>query len=243
MQAMKNLALFLLILATVSGCKDSRQKPARATAESQASRQDSTAETKEKLEVVEQSRGVEAKVNICGRTEQVKNKILAKLKKTDCLKVTAEDLKGIVVLNLYNQNIADLKAGDFDGLITLKTLYLSHNQLTVFPDGIFNPLIKLKTLALSHNHLTAVPDGGFEPLVSLNSLELDNNRIVIVSEGSFVGLKNLEKLELGNNQLATVAEGAFEPLVSLKKLRLVGNPLTEEAKQRITKEVVPTVTF
>ena len=228
---MKKLALFLFILATVTGCKDSPEKTAQVT------RQDST------LEVVEQSRGVEAKVNICGRTEQVKNKLLAKLKKTDCKQVTANDLKSIVVLNLYDQNLAYLKMGDFDGLVTLKTLYLSHNQLTALPDEIFNPLVKLRTLVLSHNHLTSVKDGTFYPLGSLKTLNLDNNRIVIVSKGSFIGLEKLENLSMGDNELATVAEGAFEPLISLKKLSLVNNPLTEETKQRITKEVIPTVTF
>ena len=73
MQAMKKLALFLLILATVAGCKDSPEKTAQSTAESTVQRPDNTAEPKEKPEVVEQDSGIEAKVNICGRTEQVKN--------------------------------------------------------------------------------------------------------------------------------------------------------------------------
>ena len=232
---MKNpLILFLLVFVGLAGCKDD---PAKAVSTTQQHSTKATAPVEATVEAPADP------VNVCDRTEQVKNKILAKLEKTDCSAVTAEDLKSFVVLSLYNLNIASLKAGDFAGLVTLKTLYISHNQLTVLPEGLFEKLSKLKSLDLSTNHLSSVPEGIFGPLVSLQRLRLDNNQLIVLPEGVFTGLKYVEKIDLGDNQLSSLPEGIFDPLISLKKLRLVDNALSEQEKQRITKEVVTTVTL
>ena len=232
---MKNpLILFLLVFVGLAGCKDD---PAKAVSTTQQHSTKATAPVEAPVEAPADP------VNVCDRTEQVKNKILAKLEKTDCSAVTAEDLKSFVVLSLYNSNIVSLKAGDFAGLVTLKTLYITHNQLTVLPEGLFEGLSKLKTLYLSSNHLSSVPEGIFGPLVSLQRLSLDNNQLTILPEGVFAGLKYVEKVDLGHNRLPFLPEGIFGPLVSLKKLSLVDNALSEQEKQRITREVVTTVTL
>ena len=180
-------------------------------------------------------------INICNRTEQVRTQILAKVQKTDCSALTPEDLK-IVVLNLSKQNIVSLKPGDFEGL-SISTLYLSNNNLNTLPEGVFVGLKNLNRLNLNNNQITTLPEGVFEPLTRLANLYLENNQITTLPEGVFVGLKNLERLNLSNNQITTLPEGIFDYLISIENLNLENNNLNELEKQKITDQVIPTVSF
>ncbi len=90
--------------------------------------------------------------SICERTEEVKQAILNKLKKTDCKTVTEQDLQAIFYLNLKSAGITKLKAGDFDNLISLKWLFLSSNALTSLPARIFSDLTSLKYVSLFNNN-------------------------------------------------------------------------------------------
>ena len=141
---------------------------------------------------------------ICGRTEQVRVAILAKIDDISvCDDVTNTHLANITgTLSLGSASITTLAAGDFDGLRELHWLNLSGNQLTVLPSGIFGDLTKLTILSLNRNALSTLPDGIFDNLTALTSLQLNSN------------------------QLATLPDGVFEPLTSLAAvgLRLQGNP-------------------
>ena len=53
------------------------------------------------------------------------------------------------------------KAGDFDGLASLRWLDLHGNRLTSLPAGIFRGLASLEWLALGTNGLTSLPAGRF----------------------------------------------------------------------------------
>ncbi len=92
---------------------------------------------------------------ICERTEQVKQAILDKLKKTDCNTVTEQELQAIVSLDLERKGITKLKAGDFDNLISLQLLFLSTNGLLSLPPSIFIDLISLKYVSLFANKFPA----------------------------------------------------------------------------------------
>ena len=71
--------------------------------------------------------------------------------------------------------MATLKAGDFEGLVRVKTLDLSGNSLTELPAGVFDPLYLLHTLRLNDNQLAALPDGVFDQLWLLEELTLSGN--------------------------------------------------------------------
>ena len=80
---------------------------------------------------------------ICGRTEQVRDKILLTVLKansgnilwelpadSDCASVSESDLFSITSLRLWYEDITELQPGDFQGLSNLAYLGLSNNDLT-----------------------------------------------------------------------------------------------------------------
>ena len=87
-------------------------------------------------------------MNICDRTPVVMDAILSRIPATnDCSEVTSTQLAAITrTLSLNWKNISSLKAGDFDGLVSLTGLSLWRNDLTTLPDSIFNELISLNGL-------------------------------------------------------------------------------------------------
>ena len=134
-------------------------------------------------------------VNICDRTEKVRDGILADLPDvSDCSAVTESDLESIhdldltapimgyydedgnmVQLDLRHLGIYELKAGDFRGLSNLLRLDLHYNNLDELPDGLFEGLTRLRDLRLDDNKLNELPDGLFEGLTGLKGLRLDDN--------------------------------------------------------------------
>ena len=120
---------------------------------------------------------IDTTAGICGRTEEVRNALLALIPGvSDCTAVTDADLGAITgPLNLSGQNISVLAAGDFAGLTALIELYLNNNGLTTLPKDVFAGLTSLEVLTLYYNDLETLPDGVFEPLTALNFLYLGDN--------------------------------------------------------------------
>ena len=166
-------------------------------------------------------------VNICDRTEQVRDAILANLRDvSDCAAVTDSDLDRVTYLGLSGRQKTALQAGDFQGLANLERLYLDGNSLTELPDGVFHGLSNLEWLDLYGNSLTELPDGVFDGLSNLEYLYLDGNSLSELPDGVFNGLSNLEWLYLGSNDLTTLPDGVFDGLSNLEFLYLQSNDLT-----------------
>ena len=172
-------------------------------------------------------------ISICGRTAQVKQAILTKLKKANCSQVIRKELEAILVLFLYDKQITTLKLGDFEGLTSLQRLYLYTNQLTSLPEGLFQGLTSLQELDLDNNQFISLPGGLFQGLISLQNLDLDLNELTSLPEGLFQGLTSLQELDLGYNKLTSLPEGLFQGLTSLQELDLGYNKFSEEEKQKI----------
>ena len=151
-----------------------------------------------------------AAAGICGRTPEVRDALLAQTPGvSDCAAVTAAHLAAITgTLDVYNQSITALAAGDFDGLTSLDTLHLDHNELTTLPDDVFDRLTSLEVLLLFSNELTTLPDGVFEPLTALKLLYLDSNGLTTLPDGVFNGLISLQVLRLVDNPVALFAPTA-----------------------------------
>ena len=156
---------------------------------------------------------------VCDRTPQVQTAILGVLQlqnpsPSTCEEVTEAHLAtGVTSLFLNGQGITALKAGDFDGLISLEELLLYSNQLTTLPEGIFDGLSSLTTLRFGLNQLTTLPEGIFEELTALADLRMVGNQFTMLPEGIFEGLTALTTLRLGGN--------AVDPLpltISLEKV-------------------------
>ncbi len=79
---------------------------------------------------------------VCDRTEQVKNGLVTATGADNCSLVTDDMLAAITVLNLNDTGLRALHRDDFDGLTSLKFLYLEDNELTLdgLPAGIFTSL-------------------------------------------------------------------------------------------------------
>ena len=158
------------------------------------------------------------------RTQQVQDRIVALALGVDAADdVTAADLAVITHLNLSDQSITALKAGDFDGLSALRTLSLARNTLSSLPADIFSGLSALIRLELDSNQLSSLPDGLFSGVSSLSWLDLSDNSLGSLSANTFSGLSALTVLDLGNNQLSSLPDGLFSGLSSLNSLSLSGN--------------------
>ena len=166
-------------------------------------------------------------MNICDRTAVVLDAILSKIPGTnDCAEVTSTQLAAITgTLSLNSKNISSLKAGDFDGLISLTSLNLWRNNLATIPEGIFDELTSLTSLDLSENALVTLPDRIFDELSSLDVLGLGKNDLVSLPDSIFDELSSLEGLYLNGNDLSTLPDGIFDALTSLRVLDLERNYL------------------
>ena len=164
---------------------------------------------------------------VSDRTQQVQDTIVALVPGVDAADdVTAAHLALITNLNLSNQGITALKAGDFDGLSALRTLSLTNNTLSSLPADIFSGLSALIQLQLDSNTLSSLSDGLFSGLSSLSRLDLSNNSLGSLSANTFSGLSALTGLDLGNNQLNSLPANIFSGLSSLNRLSLSSNQLS-----------------
>ena len=166
---------------------------------------------------------------ICGRTEGVRNGILARISSiSDCADVTAAHLAAITgLLSVSGQSITALAAGDFDGLTSVTTLYLYENSLTTLPAGVFDDLTALMQLNLRDNALATLPAGVFDELTALTTLYLNDNALTTLPAEVFDKLTALTTLYLNDNALTTLPAEVFDELTALTELRLNDNALTE----------------
>ena len=168
-----------------------------------------------------------AVVNICGRTAQVRDAILADISSTaTCGDVAASDLAGITQLALVGSGISTLQNGDFAGLSALEELDLSINSLSTLPENVFNGLSALETLSLLNNNLSTLPENVFNGLSALAELHLDSNSLSTLPDNVFNGLSALTILDLDGNNLSTLPDNVFNGLSALVDLRLFNNNLS-----------------
>ena len=164
--------------------------------------------------------------SVCLRTQQVRDDIMSQAGKSDCAKVTNEDLANITVMYLHGSGITSLQHRDFDGLVNLQELYLNGNKFTTLPSGVFDSLDNLQYLRLSSNDLVALPSDVFDGLDNLQWLYLHRNALTTLPDGVFDGLDDLQELAVSFNTLAVLPDGVFDDLGNLTKLYLNRNALT-----------------
>ena len=163
-------------------------------------------------------------VNICDRTEQVRDEIRGSV---PCDEVTDAQLSAIVELRLVSRGITGLTAGDFAGLPGLRRLNLGYNYLTALPGGVFDGLTELQELDLDSNYLRTLPDGVFDDLTNLQELDLGANSLTTVPDDVFDSLSKLKKLRLGSNFISELPDDVFANLPNLEWVFLNSNRLSE----------------
>ena len=160
------------------------------------------------------------------RTPQVRDAIVALVPGVDSADdVTAAHLALIANLNLSEQNITTLKAGDFDGLSSLNSLALYRNNLSRLPVDLFSRLSSLNRLDLGNNDLRSLPADLFSELSSLEWLSLSFNQLNSLSVDTFSGLSSLRTLNLSYNKLSSLSAEHFSGMASLRTLNLSSNKL------------------
>ena len=123
--------------------------------------------------------------DICDRTQQVLNAILAAMDVDDCADLESADLGSITSLVLNDMGITALQEDDFEGLSGLDDLDLHGNSLSSLSVGIFDGMSALKTLDLKENSLHSLPVGIFDGLDALEMLDLKNNQLTTLPTGIF----------------------------------------------------------
>ena len=139
----------------------------------------------------------------------------------------------IVELNLQGNELISLSANVFNGAVNLRTIDLSHNNITIIEPQTFLNLRSLTVLNLSYNQLhnnTFNRNGidWIDGIDSLKFLDLSNNQIFfydVMPYQAFSGLVNLEMLLLRSNKI-TIDYGAFSSNQMLKTLDLSYNDMT-----------------
>ncbi len=116
---------------------------------------------------------------VSDRTPQVRDAIVAAVPGVNSAdEVTETHLAAITSLNLRSTGIAELKSGDFSGMIGLTSLNLYNNELSILPDGIFEGLTALTSIRLGGNTVDPMPisvslekieDGQFKAVVPIGA--------------------------------------------------------------------------
>jgi Leucine-rich repeat (LRR) protein len=107
----------------------------------------------------------------------------------------------------------------------IKTLYLSHNQISVIPDAIA-ALTSLQELYLYNNQISVIPDtlGALAALTNLQILHLYNNQISVIPD-AIAALTSLQILDFYNNRISVIPD-ALGQLTNLQTLNLSNNRIS-----------------
>ena len=167
--------------------------------------------------------------NVCNRTAQVRDEIMDEAGVSACGDVAADHLAAITRLNLIDEGISTLKAGDFAGLASLEKLYLSKNSISTLPANIFADLAALEELSLKQNNLSGLGANTFSGLTALSSLDLSFSRLGDFDASLFTGLTSLTHLDLLSNAISNLPANGFSELTALDTLILQYNLLGDLA--------------
>ncbi|XP_007891010.2 toll-like receptor 3 [Callorhinchus milii] len=142
-------------------------------------------------------------------------------------------LRNLTVLDLANNNLANLGRDVFSGLQNLQVLKLQHNNLArlwkkVYPGGpvlYLNPLKELWKLNLQSCGLDEIPGKAFQGLAKLVELDLSSNNLNILPQNIFNDLRSLSILRIPKNLVTSVDREIFESVFdNLTTLYMAFNP-------------------
>ncbi len=118
-----------------------------------------------------------------------------------------------------------IKQDAFKHLNVCQDLYLNDNRIKTIEIGAFNGLISLKKLYMPHNEIEVIKENVFKPLNACEELKLDNNTIKTIGIGAFTGLVSLKKLHLPGNKMDVLKENVFKHLNACEELWLNNNKI------------------
>nr|DBA29141.1 TPA: hypothetical protein GDO54_009397 [Pyxicephalus adspersus] len=143
------------------------------------------------------------------------------------------NLKNLTLLDLGNNNIANMGEDFFADLHNLRILNLQHNNLARLwkkanPGGpvlFLKGLQNLEILDLLSNGFDEIPTNAFKGLSKLNFLNLGENNLYLLPPSLFEDQNSLESLDLHKNLITSVEPNTFKNVFkNLQILNLGQNP-------------------
>ncbi|XP_019639924.1 PREDICTED: uncharacterized protein LOC109481775 [Branchiostoma belcheri] len=130
----------------------------------------------------------------------------------------------LIGLRIEQQDIANIKVGDFPRHNVLERLYIKESNVVALQPGAFVDLSSVYALDLGQNKIRRLEAETFKGLGRLVYLNLDHNQIHHINRKAFVGIVSIRRLHLAWNCLSSVPQG-IRSTVKLS-VRLAGNPIT-----------------
>ncbi len=95
------------------------------------------------------------------------------------------NLRDLVTIYLYDNQILDMEDYSFIGVPSIKTLHIKNNKLSIILTHQFSGLINLEILYLYSNRISIIQDESFKDLISLNKFDLRWNLVQTLSQYIF----------------------------------------------------------
>lgn len=142
-------------------------------------------------------------------------------------------LTNLTMLDLSNNNIANINSDLLEGLHNLRVLKMQHNNLARIwknanPGGpvlFLRDTKGLSVLELDYNGFDEIPLTAFQGLFQLKTLSLSGNLLNFLQNSIFDDLRSLRYLWMQKNLLTSVPFETFGvPLSNLTELRMEHNP-------------------
>merc|ERR550517_769964 len=116
----------------------------------------------------------------------------------------------------------------FEGLTSLRALYIDHNQISTINKEAFKGLeVNLESLTLSDNKIQEFPTLPLRLIHKLETLHIDRNQIARLDEDAFQGFgEHIKFLWMQENSIADIPPTAFQDLHSMEWIKLYNNKLT-----------------
>ncbi|XP_059240107.1 toll-like receptor 3 [Mustela nigripes] len=155
------------------------------------------------------------------------------LRNADSFPSPFHPLRNLTILDLSNNNIANINAELLEGLEKLEVLDLQHNNLARLwkhanpggPVHFLKGLSHLHILNLESNGFDEIPAEAFKDLLELKSLDLGLNNLNIFPPSVFDDQASLKSLNLQKNLITSVEKNVFGPVFrNLSNLDMSFNP-------------------
>lgn len=155
------------------------------------------------------------------------------LKNVDISPSPFHPLHNLTILDLSNNNIANINDELLEGLEKLEILDLQHNNLARLwkyanpggPVHFLKGLSHLHFLNLESNGFDEIPAEAFEDLLELKSIDLGLNNLNILPPSVFDNQASLKSLSLQKNLITSVEKNVFGPAFqNLSTLDMRFNP-------------------
>uniref|UniRef100_K7FWW5 Immunoglobulin superfamily containing leucine rich repeat n=1 Tax=Pelodiscus sinensis TaxID=13735 RepID=K7FWW5_PELSI len=157
----------------------------------------------------------------CTCVEKKFGRQLAECAYRDLQEVPAGLPSNVTTLTLSANRLHALQQRSFLEVTQVSSLWLAHNEISAIEAG----LLHLKNIDLSHNQLADFPWRDLHNLSALQLLKMNNNQLARLPADAFRTLRDLRSLRINNNEFATIAQGTFDSLTSLSHLQIYNNPL------------------